>query len=134
MNLALLLKLSLFGVAMGIATVFVLPTQVEPLFWVLIFLFCARMLARKAGGRLFLHGVLLGLANSVWVTAAHIAFLKRYSAFNPQESAWIAITPMHDTPWLAMVLTSPIFGLFFGVLLGSMTLAAARFVRPAATQ
>jgi hypothetical protein len=41
MNWKLIITLSLFGLAMGIATVFVVPSTVEPLCWLAIFVVCA---------------------------------------------------------------------------------------------
>jgi hypothetical protein len=37
MNWRLIAQLSLFGLAMGIATVFFIPSTIEPLFWLVIF-------------------------------------------------------------------------------------------------
>jgi hypothetical protein len=51
----------MFGLAMGIATVFVIPSNVEPLFWLVIFVVCAYLIAKRARGRYFLHGVLVSL-------------------------------------------------------------------------
>lgn len=47
MNWPLILKLSLFGLVMGIATVFVIPSRVEPLFWLGIFVVCAYVIAKQ---------------------------------------------------------------------------------------
>ncbi len=41
MNWKLILQLSLFGLAMAVGTVFVIPSNVEPLFWLAIFAVCA---------------------------------------------------------------------------------------------
>ena len=72
MNWKLIFQLSLFGLAMGIATVYVIPSKIEPAFWLVIFLYCAYAIAKCSGGKNFLHGLLLGIANSIWITAAHV--------------------------------------------------------------
>src|ERR1700730_2178896 len=64
----LMFELSLFGLAMAIATVFVIPSNIEPVFWLVIFLLCAFLIARSRPNRHFLHGLLGGIVNSVWVT------------------------------------------------------------------
>jgi hypothetical protein len=46
MDWKLVFQLSLFGLAMGIATVFVIPSNIEPWFWLLIFGVCAFLIAR----------------------------------------------------------------------------------------
>src|SRR2546426_4238331 len=56
MDWLLILTLSLFGLAMAVATVFVIPSNIEPLFWLVIFIVCAYLIAKRAPGRPFLHG------------------------------------------------------------------------------
>jgi hypothetical protein len=85
MDWRLLFGLSLFGLAMGVATVFVIPSNVEPVFWLFIFIACAYFIARNRPDRHFLHGLLLGIVNSVWVTGAHIAFFSQYFANHPKR-------------------------------------------------
>jgi len=72
MNTKLIFQLSLFGLAMAIATVFWIPSNIEPIFWVVIFIICAYLIAKKSTGKYFLHGLLVSIVNSVWITAAHI--------------------------------------------------------------
>ncbi|MFM7022909.1 MAG: hypothetical protein ACKOXB_08015 [Flavobacteriales bacterium] len=63
MNWKLVLLLSLFGLFMGLSTVYFIPSNVEPFFWLAIFLFCAFIITRKAEGKYFLHGLMVSLAN-----------------------------------------------------------------------
>jgi len=72
MNWKLILQLSLFGLAMAFATVYVIPSSVEPFLWLPIFVLCAWLIAKRAPGKVFLHGLLLGIMNSIWITAAHV--------------------------------------------------------------
>jgi hypothetical protein len=83
MDWKLVFQLSLFGLAMGIATVFVIPSNIEPWFWLLIFGVCAFFIARERSSLHFLHGLLVGVVNSVWVTSAHITFFDQYTANHP---------------------------------------------------
>src|SRR5215470_9617669 len=87
MNWKLIFGLSLFGLAMGLATIFWVPSNVEPLFWLVIFVICALLTAWQLSSRHFIHGLLVGVVNSVWVTAAHIAWFDRYMANHPKEAA-----------------------------------------------
>ena len=77
MNLKLVFLLSLFGLAMALGTVFVIPEGKDGLFWLPIFLFCAFMLAKRAPSKAPLHGLVLGLMNCVWMTGLHMAFSER---------------------------------------------------------
>ena len=90
MNWKLIFQLSLFGLFMGIATVFFIPSNIEPICWLAIFLFCAYMIARDTVSSRFLHGVCLGLANCVWITAAHVLLFSQYLSHHAQESAMLA--------------------------------------------
>ena len=127
MKWALVLELSLFGLAMAFATVFVVPSNIEPLFWLAIFVVCAYIIARKAPGRPFLHGLMVGIVNSVWITSAHIAFFAQYIARHPQEAQMMTTMPL--APKAMMAVTGPIVGVVSGAILGLFAIIAARFVR-----
>jgi hypothetical protein len=128
MNWKLILQLSLFGLAMGIATVFFISSAVEPFCWLAIFVVCAVAIARGAPGRPFLHGVAVGLVNSVWVTASHALLLDQYLARHAREAAMMRTMPLPDSPRLMMALTGPVIGLVSGIVLGVFAIVAARFV------
>jgi hypothetical protein len=128
MNWKLVLSLSLFGLAMGIATVFVIPANVEPVFWLLIFAFCAYVIARRCAEKQFLHGLFVSLVNSVWITAAHLTFFDTYLARHPREAEMSASM---SSPRLMMLLMGPVVGLVSGLVLGLFAFVASRFVKPA---
>jgi hypothetical protein len=128
MNWKLIIQLSLFGLAMGIATVFVIPSNVEPLFWLVIFVISAYFIATRCSNRYFLHGMLVSLANSVWITAAHFLLFDRYVANHPEEIAMMATMQLTVSPRLMMALMGPIFGVVSGVLLGVFAWLGSRVV------
>jgi hypothetical protein len=127
----LILLLSLFGLAMGIATVFVIPSNVEPIFWLAIFLVCAYVIAKKAPGKFFLHGFCVSLVNCVWVTGAHIALLASYLPRHPNEAQMMAKMPMPDSPRLMMLMMGPVVGIVSGLVLGSFAFIAGKLVKKA---
>jgi hypothetical protein len=129
MDWKLIFQLSLFGLAMGIATVFLIPPNIEPVCWVVIFLICAYVIARRRTNGRFVHGLLLGLANSVWITAAHILFFDRYIAGHAQEAAMMKSMPLADAPRLMMAVTGPVVGLVSGILIGLLALGAGKLMR-----
>ena len=90
MNWTLVMQFSLFGVAMGIATVFVIPSNVEPLLWLVIFAVCAYIIARRCSRQYFLHGLATSMANSVWITTSHILLFDRHRTIRDshRSSPW----------------------------------------------
>jgi hypothetical protein len=115
---------------MGVATVFVIRSDVEPVFWLFIFLVCAYLIARKRPDRHFLHGLLLGIVNSVWVTGAHIAFFSQYIANHPKEAAMMGSMPLPDSPRLMMACVGPIIGMISGLIIGMLAYVAGKLVKP----
>ena len=132
MNGRLVVALSAFGLLMAFATVWMVPSNVEPAFWLAIFAICAFFIARFAPGRHFLHGLGVSLVNCVWITSVHIAFAGEYLARHPQEAAMMRTMPMPDSPRLMMAITGPVVGVVSGVVLGLLSWLASKLVKPAA--
>jgi hypothetical protein len=129
MNWKLILQLSLFGLAMGIATVFFIPSTIEPLFWLAVFIVCAYVIARRAPDRYFVHGLMVSLVNSVWVTGAHVLLFSQYAAHHPEEMAMMSSMPLADHPRRMMMIVGPIVGVVSGFVLGLFAVVAHRLVR-----
>jgi hypothetical protein len=132
-NWPLVVRLSLLGLLMGIATVFVIPSNVEPLCWLVIFAVSAYFIAKRAAGKYFLHGLLVGIANSVWVTAAHVVLFDRYIANHPREAAMMTSMPLPGSPRLMMALVGPVIGIASGLLIGVLAVLVANLVSRGAT-
>ncbi|NVO20344.1 MAG: hypothetical protein HXX13_11620 [Bacteroidetes bacterium] len=126
MNIKLILQLSLFGLAMAIATVYWIPSNIEPLFWLAIFLVCAYLIAKKSGGRFFSHGLVISLVNSVYITTAHILLYDSYIANHAEESNMMAQIQIPVNPRILMLVSGPIIGLFSGIVLGFFAWIASR--------
>ena len=129
MNWKLILQLSLFGLAMGIATVFVIPSNIEPLFWLAIFILCAYIIAKRVPAKHFLHGFFVSLVNCVWVTGSHVILFNQYVANHPQEAAMMQAMPLAGSPRLMMALMGPIVGVISGVVLGLFAFIAGKLLR-----
>ena len=129
MNWNLIFKLSLFGLAMAFATVYFIPSNVEPFCWLAIFIICAYIIARNCSSQYFLHGFLVSLVNSVWITAAHILLFDKYIANHPREASMMNKMPMPDHPQLMMLITGPVVGVISGLILGLFAFAASRIVK-----
>src|SRR5262245_18885648 len=133
MNWKTVVELSLFGLLIGIGTVFVIPSTVEPLLWIVVFVASAYVIARRCPWHEFVHGLLVGIANSVWVTASHVVFFHRYLANHPQEAAMMSSMPAPDSPRLMMAMVGPLIGIVSGALIGLLALLARKLLgsRPA---
>jgi uncharacterized membrane protein len=129
MNWKLIFCLSLFGLAMAFATVFWIPTKIEPLFWLVIFAFCAYFIAKRCKRRYFLHGFLVSLVNTVWITAVQVILYPSYIATHPEMAKMSADMPMPNHPQLMMVLMGPVFGVLSGLVLGLFSFIAAKLVK-----
>ena len=134
MNWKTIIALSMFGLGMGLATVFLIPSTIEPLFWIAIFAISAYVIARRCPVRRFSHGLLVGLANSVWVTASHVLLFHQYIANHPQEAAMMSSMPLPDSPRLMMAMVGPVIGVVSGVLIGLLAVVTGKLLdrRPAA--
>ena len=127
MNWKLILQLSMFGLAMGLATVFFIPSTIEPAFWLAIFLVSAYLIAKQCASKRFLHGLLLGIANSVWITAAHVLLFDRYIASHAREAEMMKAVPL--PPQVMMIVSGPFAGIVFGAIIGLLALVAGKVVK-----
>jgi hypothetical protein len=125
----LILGLSMFGLVMAVATVFVIPSSIEPLFWLAIFAVCAYVLAKRAPDRLFLHGFMVSIVNSVWITSGHILFAESYLARHADEAAMMTKMPLPDSPRLMMLMTGPLVGIVSGLVLGLFAMGAGKLIK-----
>lgn len=125
----LITLLSGFGLAMGIATVSWMPSSIELILWFLIFDVTAYVLVKRAGGRYFLHGLLVGLVNCFWITSFQIIFFPAYIANHPEEAALISTLPIADSPRLVVFLTDVFIGLGMALILGLFAAVAGKFVK-----
>jgi hypothetical protein len=126
MNWKLILQLSLFGLAMAVGTVFVIPSNIEPLFWLAIFIVCGYAIATRAPGNYFLHGLMTSIVNSIWITATHVILFDAYIANHAQEAEMMAKLPL--SPKVLMLCTGPIIGVVSGLVLGLFAVIARKIV------
>jgi len=129
MNKKLIFQLSLFGLAMAFATVYFIPSNIEPIFWLVIFIVCAYLIAKNCTEKYFLNGLCVSLLNAVWITVVHILLFDTYIANHSQEAAMMTKMPMPDSPRLMMLMTGPIVGLISGIVLGLFSFIASRLVK-----
>jgi hypothetical protein len=130
-NWKLIFQLSIFGLIMAIATISLIPQNIEPYFWLVVFITTAYLVAKKAPGKYFLHGFLIAIFNCVWITAAHVLFASTYLPNHPQYMEMIASMPpmMKDHERITMTILGLPFGIAFGLVLGLFSLIASKIVK-----
>jgi uncharacterized membrane protein len=111
--------------AMAIVTLFGLGAF-EFLLWLVIFVIYAWIIARRAPGKYFLHGFIVSLVNSIWITAIHFAFFSTYVTNNPQM---VEGAPPRMNPRIIMIIAGPIVGAVMGVLAGFFALLMSKIVK-----
>src|SRR5437879_1270629 len=118
MNWKTIFALSLFGVAMAIASLFGLTRGIEPLLWLGIFIFYAWWIAKHCAGKYFLHGFLVSVLNGVWIALIHAAFFSTFIRNNPEMVASFQKFPLPITLRVFNLIVGPIVGALFGVVAG----------------
>ena len=93
---------------MGIATVFVIPSNIEPFFWLAIFIVCAYIIAKRAPRWPFLHGLSVSILNSIWITSAHVLLFNQSVATHQAELASMSSMPFANHPRRMMALVGPV--------------------------
>ena len=114
---------------MAIATVFVIPSNIEPIFWLAIFIVCAYLIAKNCSEKYFLTGLFVSLLNAVWITTAHILLFNTYIDNHSQEAAMMSKMPIPDSPKLMMLITGPIIGIISGLILGLLAFVASKILK-----
>lgn len=130
MNWKLIFQLSLFGLAMAISTVYWIPSNLEPFFWLFIFVICAYLIARNCTGKFFLHGLLVSICNSIWITAFHVLLFKTYIEGHPKEAEMLSTMPMSKHPRMMMLFSGPVVGIISGLVLGLFAFVASKIWKP----
>jgi hypothetical protein len=129
MNRKIIFLLSLFGAAMGFATVTIISSAIEPVFWLIIFIFCAVVIAKQCHSKYFLHGFLVSLLNSVWITMIHIVFYESYIAYHPQELQMMEKFPLPYSMRISMLMIGPVIGIMSGIILGLFCYIASKTIK-----
>jgi len=132
-NWKLIFQLSILGLIMAIVTISLIPQNIEPFFWLAVFILTGYLVARKAPGKYFLHGFLISIFNCVWITIVHVLFASTYLPNHSQYQQMIAGMPdmMKNHERITMIIMGLPFGIGFGLVLGLFCFIASKFVKKA---
>ncbi len=117
--------LSVIGVIMGLLSVKGFTQKLEPFLWLLFGIATALIISKNITEKTFLHGLFIGLAWGTINGVIQSMFFDTYLANNPalQEnfSKSTSIQPRY-----LVLLTSPVFGLMTGAVIGGLSLLLRR--------
>jgi hypothetical protein len=129
MNWRLILYLSLYGLIMAIATVYWIPSRTEPIFWLIIFIACAYIIAKKCTGDYFWHGFAVSVFNGIWVTAAHFILFDAYMENHPEAVEMNKSIPAIFSPRTWMLVIGPAISIVSGLVLGLFSWVASKLIK-----
>ncbi len=125
MSWKLVFALSLLGLAMGVATVFAISSELEPWFWLAVLLVSATAIAKRAPDKYFLHGIGVGLLDGLWAGCVHWALFERYAVAHAHE---VALLASRGEPRTTMLVVAPIAGTIGGIVLGALSWMLSKFL------
>ncbi len=129
MNWKLLFLLSLLAIVIATAEVFGLPQMLDRIFWLVVLIFDAVIIARSTTEKRFLNGFMVCIFNCVWVTLIHAVMFDTFAKNNPDVMSSFSTAPMD--PHILMFIVGPIIGIVTGLITGTVTLIAGKFIKPA---
>jgi hypothetical protein len=129
MNWKLIFRLSLFGLVMAIATVYWIPQNIEPFFWLVIFVICAYLIAKRCNEKYFLHGFMVSIFNCVWIIAVHLILYDTYMAHHADMAAQMNAKMPGQNPRVMQLVIGPVIGVVSGLILGLFSLIASRMIK-----
>lgn len=127
MNWKLILQLSMFGLIMAFGTISLIPEKFEFIFWVVIFIVVAYVIAKVCTGKYFLHGFMVSIFNSIYITAVHTIFYASYRVHHPDMSKMI---PEGANVVAYMIGIGIGSGVVFGLFQGLFAFIASKIVKP----
>ncbi len=129
LNWRIILLLSGFGLAMGIASVFGITTGIEGLLWLIIGIFSAVVIAMKVQSKHFLHGLLVGIIGGLVASFVQVIFFPTYLTNNPESAKEMTQIPGGPNPRFFVLMLAPIISVASGLILGALSWVAAKIVR-----
>lgn len=130
MNWKLIFLLSLFGLALGVASIFTLSPVVEFVLWVGVSVITAILIAKFANSKYFLHGFLVAVVNTFWVTIAQVAMFYTYIVSHPEYLEMVEKLPpaLAEHPRRLLIYRSPVVAIISGLFVGLLSWIAGKVI------
>ena len=113
---------------MAFAAVFGLTQHIEPLLWLIIFIFYAVIIAKKTSDKRFLHGLLVSVLNGIWIGIIHASFFTTYIDNNPEMRDSYEKLPHFAGPQVMVLIFGPLIGILTGMVSGLFAYLAGKFI------
>lgn len=128
MNWILIISLSLFGVMVGMLSIFGVTEGKE--YWMLgiVLLVSSLVLGMKAPGKFFKHGFFTALISALLSSVLHYVFYDTYMANNASFAEQMSQVPDGFNMRIMMLVGGPFSGAISGVILGGLTILMARLL------
>lgn len=125
-----ILLASLSGACMGGVSLFGYTQNIELILWIIIALAAAFFIARTTTHGVFMHGFLAGLGMGVLNAAVQAAGFDLYAQHNEFAAAEIKNFSAGMSPRFFILLSSLLIGSLYGLVIGALSVAAAKFHHP----
>jgi len=123
MNWNLILKLSLFGLLMGILSVFgFIPTGFEFFPWLIIAVISGYLISKHTTKLVITQSVVLGLFMGIIVSVFQAVFFDKLLENNPGSLDGFKEIPMSMEPQYVILFMGPFIGIIFGIVIGLIAL------------
>ena len=136
MNWKWIIRLSSFGIVMGLASVMGLTKGIEGWFWLIIGLICAYTLVRFVESRHLLHGFIVGLIGGGVAPLIQAAMFSTYVGNNSAvaEKFGQIQTQTGFEPRMLVLFLTPVIAVVSGAVVGLLTWLLARLFKRRASQ
>jgi hypothetical protein len=128
MNWTLILSLSGFGLAMGLASVWGLTHGIEGMLWLAIGIVCATWIARKMPTSPFRHGLAVGVIGGGLSPLIQSLFFPVYALHNPDVVGTVYQFPGGLSMRAFFFALTPAIGITSGLALGLLAWTAGRIL------
>lgn len=110
--------LTLFGVLMGLASVFGYTQSNEWLYWLVIAVISGFVIAKVADRQIFVKSVVVGLFMGIFTGVIQSVLFDKYLENNPQSLDGFKEIPLSLAPQFVVLFTGPFIGIVFGLFIG----------------
>ncbi|MEM9324424.1 MAG: hypothetical protein AAGA85_02165 [Bacteroidota bacterium] len=115
---------TLLGCAAGLATLYLVPNQMEIYIWIELVLIHGFLGGLRAVP--FAQTFIQAAWTGIWITMIHLTFVDAYLASHQSELAFLDTIKVMDSYVLTFVMIAPIYWVVLGSLAGGLALLAKR--------
>lgn len=119
--------LTLFGVAMGLLSVYGYTQSYEWVYWLVIALISGAVIAKVTDRLIFVKSVVLGIFMGIFAGIIQSAMFDTYLENNPNSLDGFKDIPMSLEPQYVVLFTAPFIGIAFGLLIGLIAILIDKF-------